>query len=106
MPPGTVQIFQQTRCPSCGFYMPAGEEVPVANGDRILVLKCVYQFVDPKRWDVVVFKNPHQPHGELHQAADRSARRHHRDHRRRHLHQWADCPQAPGRPEGALDAGL
>ena len=33
----------------------------MANGDRILVLKCVYQFVDPKRWDVVVFKNPINP---------------------------------------------
>jgi signal peptidase I len=35
--------------------------VPVANGDRILVLKCIYQFSQPKRWDVVVFKNPTEP---------------------------------------------
>ena len=61
VPPGVVPIRQQTRCPSCGFYTPAGEEVPVANGDRILVLKCVYQFLDPKRWDVIVFKNPINP---------------------------------------------
>jgi len=61
VPSGAVSIRQQTRCPSCGYYMPAGEEVPVANGDRILVLKCVYQFVDPKRWDVIVFKNPINP---------------------------------------------
>jgi len=61
VPPGAVPVRQQTRCPSCGFYTPAGEEVPVANGDRILVLKCVYQFVDPKRWDVIVFKNPINP---------------------------------------------
>ena len=61
VPPGVVPVRQQTRCPSCGFYMPAGEEVPVANGDRILVLKCVYQFLDPKRWDVIVFKNPINP---------------------------------------------
>jgi signal peptidase I len=56
-----VPIRQQTRCPSCGFYVPANEEAPVANGDRILVLKCIYQFAEPKRWDVVVFKNPINP---------------------------------------------
>jgi signal peptidase I len=57
----------RTRCPSCGYYWPnrfstlAGE-TPVADGDRILVLKCIYQFFEPKRWDVVVFKNPLEPH--------------------------------------------
>ena len=35
--------------------------MPVANGDRILVLKCIYQFIEPKRWDVIVFKNPTEP---------------------------------------------
>jgi len=35
--------------------------MPVANGDRILVLKCIYQFIEPKRWDVIVFKNPTDP---------------------------------------------
>lgn len=35
--------------------------MPVANGDRILVLKCIYQFFEPKRWDVIVFKNPPEP---------------------------------------------
>lgn len=52
---------QQARCPSCGYFLPPTEMVPVANGDRILVLKCIYQFQDPKRWDVVVFKNPENP---------------------------------------------
>lgn len=61
VPGGTVPVRAQTRCPSCGFYAPASEEVQVANGDRILVLKCVYQFLDPKRWDVIVFKNPINP---------------------------------------------
>ncbi|MBM4026896.1 MAG: signal peptidase I [Planctomycetes bacterium] len=61
VPPAPIPIRQQTRCPSCGFYTPAHEEVPVANGDRILVLKCIYQFVEPKRWDVIVFKNPVNP---------------------------------------------
>jgi signal peptidase I len=50
-----------TRCPSCGYYHQSGEGMPVANGDRILVLKCIYQFTQPKRWDVIVFKNPPEP---------------------------------------------
>jgi signal peptidase I len=36
--------------------------MPVIKGDRIFVLKCLYQFMEPKRWDVVVFKNPLDPH--------------------------------------------
>jgi signal peptidase I len=32
-----------------------------SRGDRILVLKCIYQFLEPKRWDVIVFKNPPEP---------------------------------------------
>lgn len=50
-----------TRCPSCGYRDRSQEKMPVANGDRILVLKCIYQFTDPKRWDVIVFKNPPDP---------------------------------------------
>ncbi len=49
------------RCPSCGYYRRSGQRVPVIKGDRIFVLKCIYQFLDPRRWDVVVFKNPTQP---------------------------------------------
>ncbi|WP_428389540.1 signal peptidase I [Mucisphaera sp.] len=33
----------------------------VSPGDRILVLKYIYEFTDPKRWDVVVFKDPKDP---------------------------------------------
>ncbi len=51
----------QSRCPSCGYRNPLDESTPVSSGDRILVLKCIYQFQDPKRWDVVVFKNPTKP---------------------------------------------
>ena len=50
-----------TRCPSCGYSHDPGVGMPVANGDRILVLKCLYQFFEPKRWDVIVFKNPTDP---------------------------------------------
>ncbi len=51
----------RSRCPSCGNYQPVGGTMPVANGDRILVLKCIYQLFEPKRWDVIVFKNPPEP---------------------------------------------
>lgn len=50
-----------TRCPRCSRNLMTDEVMPVANGDRILVLKCIYQFVEPKRWDVIVFKNPTEP---------------------------------------------
>ncbi len=50
-----------TRCPSCGYYDSGSRVVPISNGDRILVLKCMYQFFEPKQWDVIVFKNPLNP---------------------------------------------
>ncbi|MHC4594253.1 MAG: signal peptidase I [Planctomycetota bacterium] len=59
-PPGNLRSFP-SRCPSCGYYQATGGVMPVANGDRILVLKCLYQFFEPKRWDVIVFKNPLDP---------------------------------------------
>ncbi len=33
-------------------------------GDRVLVLKPLFAFTDPQRWDVVVFKNPTDPAGD------------------------------------------
>jgi signal peptidase I len=50
-----------SRCPRCNRNLMTAEAMPVANGDRILVLKCIYQFIEPKRWDVIVFKNPPEP---------------------------------------------
>lgn len=48
-------------CPMCHFpnALPAGARVN--NGDRILVHKFIYDLTEPKRWDVVVFKNPSLP---------------------------------------------
>lgn len=51
----------RTHCPKCGEELSSNQIMPVANGDRILVLKCIYQFLEPKRWDVIVFKNPPDP---------------------------------------------
>jgi signal peptidase I len=50
-----------SRCPNCGFYNEDATEVDVARGDKILAIKCLYNFTEPKRWDVVVFKNPTHP---------------------------------------------
>jgi len=60
MPRGFL-TFSATRCPSCGFFQPSGGAMPVAYGDRILVLKCIYEYMEPKRWDVIVFRNPLDP---------------------------------------------
>lgn len=58
---GDYYTTLKPQCPSCGYVLPSGTPMSVSNGDRILVLKCIYQFVEPKRWDVVVFKNPLDP---------------------------------------------
>lgn len=54
-------------CPICRYQMDftaRGREAAAPHasykGDRILVAKFPYEFSDPKRWDVAVFKNPHQ----------------------------------------------
>lgn len=57
---GTVRL-PISRCPNCGHYDTGGRPISISNGDRILVLKCFYQFFEPKRWDVIVFKNPLNP---------------------------------------------
>ena len=58
---GLYQLVPSPRCPSCGYYENPNTVVPLSKGDRILVLKCIYQFAEPKRWDVIVFKNPIDP---------------------------------------------
>ena len=51
-------------CPLCRYRTSvdpdtaAGREYPSYNGDRIIVAKFPYDFLDPKRWDIVVFKFP------------------------------------------------
>lgn len=53
--------YSRPQCPNCDYIEPAHVLGPVKNGDRIFVLKSIYQFFEPKRWDVVVFKNPTNP---------------------------------------------
>ena len=51
-------------CPQCRYPMDvdptsaAGAEAISYNGDRIIVGKFSYEFSDPERWDVIVFKFP------------------------------------------------
>ncbi len=45
-------------CPMCGSDISAPTGGDRAAGDRILVHKYLYRFSEPRRWDVVVFKNP------------------------------------------------
>src|SRR5688500_14599442 len=68
-PNGRIQNrVYKLHCPNCGTMVP-NEELrddpdndaiapPVYYGDRILVLKYLWLFQDPARWDVIVFKSP------------------------------------------------
>jgi len=49
----------RTACPNCGLVQRIGP--PDYSGDRILVLKFLYDFEAPRRWDVIVFRNPNEP---------------------------------------------
>lgn len=49
-------------CPMCRNKTVARRGMRVSAGDRILVHKYLYSFSEPRRWDVVVFKNPRQPY--------------------------------------------
>ena len=54
-----------THCPICRFPTRLSRDRSKKpdhvsnNGDRILVNKFTYDFADPERYDVIVFKNPH-----------------------------------------------
>ncbi|MFA5783745.1 MAG: signal peptidase I, partial [Phycisphaerae bacterium] len=61
LPPDGKAIPYDCQCPNCGYKFKYEQPIWVSAGDRILVLKCQYQFVEPKRWDVIVFKEPAEP---------------------------------------------
>lgn len=58
---GYFKLLPSPRCSSCGYYEKPDMTALQSNGDRILVFKSLYQFTEPKRWDVFVFKNPTEP---------------------------------------------
>lgn len=62
--PGPAERLRQQAipvCPMCHTQAPIQYPQWVSNGDRILVMKYIYQFAEPRMWDVVVFKNPPDP---------------------------------------------
>ena len=50
-------------CPNCRYETSPDsvENLPAFKGDRILVNKFPYEFSEPNRWDVLVFKYPEDP---------------------------------------------
>lgn len=63
VPSNAGQLMAPVYCPNCGYRMDRRQTTnpPVYYGDRILVLKYLYLFEHPHRWDVVVFKAPEEP---------------------------------------------
>lgn len=57
---GSLSI-SRAQCPNCDSTIGPHDIGSMKNGDRIFVLKSIYQFFEPRRWDVVVFKNPTNP---------------------------------------------
>jgi len=53
------KLVGATTCPICGHTMRIEDKS--FNGDRILVSKFAYEFAEPRRWDVIVFKYPGNP---------------------------------------------
>ncbi|HYE60893.1 MAG TPA: S26 family signal peptidase [Phycisphaerales bacterium] len=58
--PAPIQTGVNVNDPMTGQPLPA-RNTPRLWGDRIFVMKYLYSIYDPKRWDVVVFKNPTDP---------------------------------------------
>ncbi len=62
---GTVMVRDPMLGPNFAYDFATLASMPGPRmGDRILVLKTLYPFADPHRFDVVVFKNPTNPTGD------------------------------------------
>ncbi|MFQ5734686.1 MAG: signal peptidase I, partial [Planctomycetaceae bacterium] len=48
-------------CPNCGKHSIAVSALPRNQGDQLLVFKNAFGFRKPRRWEVVVFRNPSKP---------------------------------------------
>jgi signal peptidase I len=57
---GRPDLVTSSMCPNCRYRhrYNMDERPPTYNGDRILVTKYSYDFAEPQRYDVAVFKNP------------------------------------------------
>lgn len=81
MGPSLLGFHQQVTCPSCGFPFAVGHDphpgravcpncgqhglpldmLPKNDGDQLLVFREAFEFRPPRRWEVIVFRNPSQP---------------------------------------------
>ncbi|MCC7146372.1 MAG: signal peptidase I [Phycisphaeraceae bacterium] len=57
----TLSEFDRLGAPMSAHVLELPKGSFISPGDRILVLKYLYAFQEPQRWDVVVFKNPTNP---------------------------------------------
>jgi signal peptidase I len=48
-------------CPNCGKTGIAMDNLPRNDGDHLLVHRSLFEFRTPRRWEVVVFRNPNKP---------------------------------------------
>ncbi len=55
-----IQLVKEACCPMCRYWanVGPGSGERTFGGDRILVSKFAYDFSEPERWSVIVFKNP------------------------------------------------
>jgi signal peptidase I len=86
-----------TTCPDCRYvnrFPPNDPQYPTYTGDRILVSKFIYDLQEPERWDVVVFKFPHNAKQNY---IKRLVGKPHETIRLRHGDVWTrdDLPAAP-----------
>ncbi len=58
-------IPQGAICPNCNYpyasefrSLPQARPIQISGGDRVLVMKYLYDLCGPQPWDVIVFKNP------------------------------------------------
>ncbi|MEO0965550.1 MAG: S26 family signal peptidase [Planctomycetota bacterium] len=58
---GGLERPQHAASPMTGDNITLAKGTRARPGDRILVLKYLYGIAEPRRWDVVVFKAPHDP---------------------------------------------
>ncbi len=57
----TSPTRNRAQCPNCGQTAIDLTDVPRNHGDQLLVFKPAYALHPPRRWEVVVFRNPYCP---------------------------------------------
>lgn len=54
-------VVPTATCPNCGQVGISTAGLPDNEGDQLLVFKQAYTYLQPQRWEVVVFQNPEKP---------------------------------------------